>query len=115
MNQHLQKGRVMRGKALILAALIVGVAAIAQSAPATDKAEVMAAVTQYIDSNNRNDEKAASAACTKGAVVIDSIAPYVWQGDAACADWWKDVDAYDTKNGITEPTVTPDKPWTVDV
>ena len=105
----------MRAETLVLAAIIVAGPSVAQTAPSTDEADVTAAVTQYIDSNNKNDAKAANAACAAQAVVIDSIAPYVWQGASACRNWWNDVEAYDAKNGITDPTVTPDKRWMIDV
>ncbi len=43
--------------------------------------EVTAQVTKFIDSFNKGDVKAAEATHTeKGVVIIDEVAPYLWQG-----------------------------------
>jgi len=51
----------------------------------------MAAVRQYVHAFNRGDVKAMAATCAVSAVIIDGLPPHVWQGPAACEDWYKDV------------------------
>jgi hypothetical protein len=41
--------------------------------------------------------------------------PYAWQGATACADWANDFDAFNKKDGITDPIATLGKPRHVDI
>ena len=87
----------------------------AGSAAATESADVMATVHQFVDGFNKGDAAAALAACASPAAIVDEFAPYAWQGATACSDWANDFDANAKKNGITDSIVTLAKPRHVDV
>jgi hypothetical protein len=53
--------------------------------------------------------------CDSHVSILDEFPPHEWHGATACADWWKALDAYDEKNGITVGNATLGTPWTVDV
>jgi ketosteroid isomerase-like protein len=99
---------------LTLATGFILVAA-AGSAVASEHAEVMAPVHQFIDGLNKGDVKTALAACDSPAVIIDDFAPHVWSGPLACADWANAFGADSKKNRITDSIVTLGKPWHIDV
>ena len=105
----------MRASFLVLTAALVAAPWTAVSAATADETAALATVSRYIDSNNKNNASGANAECVTQAVIIDSFPPYVWQGPSACENWWKDVVAFDEKNGVTDAIVTADKPWRVDV
>lgn len=81
--------------ALALAAMAQGTAA------AQDKNAVVATVRQFVDAFNKGDTKAAVAACTDQASIIDEFPPYEWRGTGGCARWANDYDADAKKNGVT--------------
>ncbi|HTO75258.1 MAG TPA: nuclear transport factor 2 family protein [Thermoanaerobaculia bacterium] len=87
----------------------------AAPAAATDQADVMAPVYQFIDGFNKGDVKSAVAACADQASIIDEFAPYEWHGAAACPQWAAAFDADAKKNGITSGAVTLGKPRHVDI
>jgi ketosteroid isomerase-like protein len=93
----------------------VAIVLVAASAAATDKAEAMATVHQFVDGFNQGDTKTALAACAAPAAIIDEFPPYAWQGKTACADWARDYDASSKKDGVTDGVVTLGQPWHVDV
>jgi hypothetical protein len=105
----------MRAFLCVLAAAFAAGPWIELSAATADETDALATVNRYIDGNNKNDADAANAECAPQATILDSFPPYVWQGSGTCATWWKDVVAFDDKNGITDAIVTADKPWRVDV
>jgi ketosteroid isomerase-like protein len=98
----------------ILLALTLTVAATLPAAP-TDKTDVMTTVRKSIDSFNKGDVKAFTAACADQASVIDEFPPYEWHGAGACTKWAEDYDADAKKNGITDGVVTLGAPLHVDV
>jgi ketosteroid isomerase-like protein len=98
-----------------MAALALAVGLAAGPAAASEQADAMAAVRQFIDGFNKGDVKAAVAACASPVSVVDDFPPYAWQGPTACADWAADFEATAKKEGITEPVVTLQKPRHVDV
>jgi ketosteroid isomerase-like protein len=100
-------------KAILLAALAA--VTLAGPARASDEADAVAPIKQFIDGFNKGDVKSALAACASPASVVDEFAPYAWQGPTACADWAADFDANAKKEGITDPVVTLQKPRHVDV
>src|SRR5690349_13132159 len=82
---------------------------------ASEGAEVMKPVHQFIDGFNKGDAKTALAACADDAYIIDEFAPYEWHGAGACAKWANDYEADAKKNSITDGVVTIGKPKHVDV
>jgi ketosteroid isomerase-like protein len=80
------------------------------AARAAEEAEAFAPVKQFIEGFNKGDEKTALAACAPSAVIIDEFAPYVWQGQGACAAWASDFDADAKKQSITDAIVKLGKP-----
>ena len=69
--------------------------------------EVTAQVTRFIDSFNKGDVKAAEATHTdKGVVIIDEVAPYLWQGHDSFKNWLVDLGKHDKALGITDGKVT---------
>jgi hypothetical protein len=94
---------------LAVAILAVGVAA------ASDNAEVMATVHQFVDGFNKGDVKSALATCAEQTSIIDEFPPHEWHGAGACATWAQDYEADAKKNGITDPIVTLGKSRVVDV
>jgi len=95
----------------VLASIVLA----AGAAVASDNADVMKPVHQFIDGFNKGDAKSALAACADEAYIIDEFPPYEWHGANACSNW---ADAYladAKKNGITDGVVTVGKPRHVDV
>ena len=101
----------MHKLALVLAVSILAAA----PAAATDQADVMAPIYQFIDGFNKGDVKSAVAACADQTSIIDEFAPYEWHGAGACSQWAAAFDADAKKNGITPGAVTLGKPRHVDV
>ncbi len=68
---------------------------------------ITAQVVQFIDSFNKGDVNAAAATHTeKGIVIIDEVAPYLWQGHDSFKNWLDDLGKHDKARGITEGKVT---------
>ena len=86
-----------------------------RSALADDKADVVAAVNRFLDNLGNDTLEKALAVCDSPVSIIDEFPPHLWQGPNACADWWKALNAYNDKNGITDGPAPLGAPWTVDV
>ena len=99
-------------RALVAAFLV---AVVVTPAAASDQTDAMAVVNRFIDAMNKGDTKTGIATCATPSSIIDEFPPYGWQGATACADWATDFDAYNKKNGITDPVATIGKPRHVDV
>ena len=84
-------------------------------AAATDRADAMSVVHQWVNSFNKGDMKAMAATCADQASIIDDFPPHVWHGAGACANWSGDFQAFTKAGDITDPTVTVGKPWHIDV
>jgi hypothetical protein len=82
---------------------------------ASEKADVEAAVHRYFDNLDKDKLETALAMCDSQVSILDEFPPHEWHGPTACADWWKALNAYDDKNGITAGAATLGTPWTVDV
>jgi ketosteroid isomerase-like protein len=95
--------------------VLVAAVLAATPAVASDKTDVMATVSQFVNSFNKGDVKAAAATCADQASIIDEFPPYEWHGVGACATWMAAFDADATKNGITDAVVTLAAPRHVDV
>ena len=73
-----------------------------RSAFASEKTDVVAAVHRYFDNLGKDTLETALAMCDSHVSILDEFPPHEWHGATACADWWKALDAYDEKNGITD-------------
>ena len=93
--------------------IIFAVAIGAGSASAAEKDDVVAAVHRYLDSLNK--QETASAMCDSHVSILDEFPPHEWHGPTACADWWKGLNAYDEKNGITDGDAQLGTPLIVEV
>ena len=82
---------------------------------ASEKTDVVAAVHQFFDNLDPKTLEKALAACDSPVSILDEFPPHVWHGPTACADWWKGLNAYNEKSGITDGAATLGTPWTVDV
>src|SRR5512137_553399 len=83
----------------------MGLAATASAA--APEAELLAPIHQFIDSFNKGDSAAAEAAnLSTGVIIIDEVAPHLWQGPGAFKAWAKDLDTHDKKAGMTDQKVT---------
>jgi ketosteroid isomerase-like protein len=99
-------------------AISIGLAIVVLAAgpkASSEKAAVMAPVTQFVDAFNKGDTKTAAAICADQTSIIDEFPPHEWHGAGACLTWMNDYDADAKKNGITDPVVTLGKPLHVDV
>jgi ketosteroid isomerase-like protein len=75
----------------------------------------MTAVRGYIAAFNRGDVKAMSAACADPMSILDGLAPHVWHGPTACADWYRDAMVAGEREGAKDYLVTLAEPRHVDV
>src|SRR5271166_3512489 len=86
-----------------------------RSAVASVKTDIVAAVHRYFDNLDKDKLETALAMCDSQVSILDEFPPHEWHGPTACADWWKALDAYDEKEGITDGAATLGTPWSVDV
>ena len=84
-------------------------------AVASDKTDVLAAAHQYFDNLDNDHLEKSLAVCDSSVSIIDEFPPHAWYGPTACADWWKALNAYNDKNGITDAEAKLGMPWSVDV
>jgi len=69
-------------------------------------AQLMAPITQFIDSFNKGDAAAAEATHTKeGVVIVDEPPPYLWQGSGAFKAWAADLEKDAKAHGFTDQAV----------
>jgi hypothetical protein len=87
------------------------------SAVASEHTDVVAAVHRYFDNLDKDKDKleTALAVCDSHVSILDEFPPHEWHGPTACADWWKALNAYNEKNGITGGDATLGTAWSVDV
>ena len=98
----------------IFIALTIAVLA-AGPAVASEEADVMVPVHQFVDGFNKGDTKSAVAACAEQTSIIDEFPPHEWHGAGACSKWANDFDADAKKNGITDGIVTLSNPRHIDI
>ena len=68
--------------------IIVGTVILAAGlAAASEQADVMAPVHQFVDGFNKGDINSALATCVDEVSIIDEFAPYRWSGAGACSMW----------------------------
>ena len=75
----------------------------------------MTTVRQYIDAFNAGDAKAMATAFAPSSSILDGMAPHVWHGPTAGADWYRDVLAEGKQHGASDYAVTLGAPRHVDV
>ena len=51
----------------------------------------IAAVRTYVDAFNRGDATAMATTFAASGLILDGMAPHVWQGPTATRDWYRDV------------------------
>jgi hypothetical protein len=82
---------------------------------ASEGADVTAVVHRFLDNLDKNTLETALALCDSPTSIIDEFPPHEWHGPTACADWWKALEVYNEKSGITDGDATLGTPWTVDI
>jgi ketosteroid isomerase-like protein len=97
-------------------AAVISVAVFAcGAATASDKTDAMAVVHKWVDAFNKGDAKTGASYCADDAVIIDDIAPHIWQGSAACASWYKAYEGFAAKTQMTAASVVLGKARHLDV
>lgn len=91
-------------------AFAAALALFAIPALASDDSDIMAAINKMNDAMNKNDSKAAAAAYTGNAAIIDEFAPHYWNGGNVFETWNNDFAALAKKEGDTDAWVTTQKP-----
>jgi len=82
---------------------------------ASQEADVMAPVRQFVDGFNKSDIKMAQAACADQTFIIDDFPPHEWRGSRATSKWFHDLAALGKKCDMSDPFVTLGKPRQVHV
>jgi ketosteroid isomerase-like protein len=75
----------------------------------------LGAVRAYLDAFNAGDPAAMSAAFAADGSILDGMAPHLWQGPTAVADWYRDVMAESAHLGASGYRVTLGEPLHNDV
>ena len=75
----------------------------------------LSVVKQYIEAFNMGDVVAMAAMCAAPMSILDGMAPHVWHGPSAAADWYKDVLIEGEHLGAKGYRVTLEKPRHVNV
>ncbi len=70
----------------------------------------MTAVQQYINDFNKGDAEAMSASFAAPGSILDGMAPHVWHGQTASADWYRDVLIEGEQHGASGYFVTLGEP-----
>jgi hypothetical protein len=103
---------VKKSFALFGTIVLLGISVAAGAA--TPEAQVMAPIHLFVDSFNKGDLKAATAAFSPtGVVIIDDVSPHVWTGPDAVETWSKALAASNQAEGDTDGAVTIGKPTRV--
>jgi len=97
--------------------IAVAIAVVVGAGPvvASQEADVMAPVHQFVDGFNKNDIKMAQAACADQTFIIDDFPPHEWRGPRATSKWFHDLAALGKKYDMSDPFVTLLKPRQVHV
>jgi hypothetical protein len=78
-------------------------------------ADALAAVHGYIDGFNNGDVSAMAAVFDTAGVILDGMAPHVWQGPSALQDWHRDVMTESAHLGASDYVVTVEEPLHNDI
>jgi ketosteroid isomerase-like protein len=87
----------------------------AQGATAMSTETPIMAVRHYIDAFNKGDAKEMAATFAVPGVILDGMAPHVWQGPTAAQDWYRDVLIEGKEHGASEYFVTLGEPTQTNV
>ena len=98
----------------VIVALVIAVA-VAGPVVASQEAEVMAPIRQFVDAFNKSDIKTAQAACADQTFIIDDFPPHAWRGSGATSKWFHDLVVMAKKNGMSDAFVRLGKPRQVHV
>ena len=91
-------------------ALAAALVLFAAPAFASDQTDILTVINKMNDAMNKNDGKAAAAAYTANAAIIDEFPPHFWSGSGAFDTWNNDFATFAKKQGDTDPWVTIQKP-----
>ena len=92
--------------------LVILFSAFGTAAFASEKADVIATIQQYVADFNKGDLSAEVSHCTTPAIVIDDFAPNIWRG---CREWADAVEAANKADGDSEDRITLGDAWNVEV
>jgi hypothetical protein len=96
----------MRNTILSLITAVGGTSLVTMPAAASDRTDVVATVKQYAEAITKVDKDAFQKLCAPQASIIDDGPPYIFQGSAACTEWWDAIHALDKQVGISEESLT---------
>src|SRR6478672_6728410 len=82
---------------------------------ASQEADVMAPVRQFVDGFNKSDIKMAQAACADQTFIIDDFPPNEWRGSGATSKWFRDLTRMGKKNGMSDAVVSLRKPRRISI
>jgi ketosteroid isomerase-like protein len=88
---------------------------LATSVAASEKADVMSVVHEWVDAANKGDMKTFVALCARQSTLVDDFPPFVWQGPDGCAKWWSDNQALAKAEALTDEKVILGKPLRLSV
>jgi ketosteroid isomerase-like protein len=88
---------------------------VAAPAFASDQTDIVTVINKMNDAMNKNDGKAAAAAYTANAAIIDEFPPHFWSGSGVFDRWNNDFASFAKNEGDTDPWVTTQKPLHVSV
>ena len=97
--------------AIVLAITVIAVRPLV----ASQDADVMAPVQQFIDGFNKSDIKMVEAACADQTFIIDDFPPHEWHGSGAAAKWYHELSGFGKKYGMSDAFVTLRKPRQITV
>jgi ketosteroid isomerase-like protein len=111
----LQRTKEQNNMPKLVIAVAIAVVVGAGPVVASQEADVMAPVHQFVDGFNKNDIKTAQAACADQTFIIDDFPPHEWRGSGATSKWFRDLTRMGKKNGMSDSFVTLLKPRQVHV
>jgi ketosteroid isomerase-like protein len=91
-----------------LAKLVLALAATVLAAGtlrAADSDDVAATLRQLISSFDKGDSKSILAKFADNPTIVDEFEPFYWHGTGAAEKWFRDMDASNKKDGITDGSV----------
>jgi ketosteroid isomerase-like protein len=112
-NLPLQRTKEENNMQVVIAVAVAVVGA--GSVVASQEADVMAPVRQFVDGFNTGDIKMIRAACADQTFIIDDFPPHEWRGSRATSKWFHDLAALGKKYDMSDPFVTLGKPRQVHV
>jgi hypothetical protein len=109
-NLTLQRTKEENNMQVVIAVAVALSVVGAGSVVASQEADVMAPVRQFVDGFNKSNIKMAQAACADQTFIIDDFPPHEWRGSRATSKWFHDLAALGKKYDMSDPFVTLGKP-----